>query len=235
VITAVAACAALLSGDPAQAAPTATEKCQQAKLKAQGKLRLCLSKNAAGLLLGKPDAEATCREKFVAALAKADAKALEAATTCRFVDGGDGTVHDLDTGLQWEKKTTDASIHDVNQTFTWTATGTAPDGSAFSAFLPALNSCVSPDGSFLTTGFAGYCDWRLPTVVELQSILTAGCTAGPCIDPVFGPTLSTMYYTATQLPPGQHWNVSFFQPGFPLNFTTVTFSFNPVRAVRGGL
>lgn len=237
-LTVVAACAAMLAGNPAQAAPSATEKCQQAKLKAQGKLRLCLSKSEAGLLVGKPDGEAKCREKFAAALAKADAKALEAATTCRFVDGGDGTVSDLDTGLMWEKKTDEpanGSINSVNREFSWTTSGTIPDGTAFVGFLPGLNTCLSSDGVLVTTGFAGHCDWRMPTVAELTSILTPGCTVGPCIDPVFGPTRNTMHLSATSLPPGQHWNVSFFPPGGPALFTTVTNSFNPVRGVRGGL
>ena len=63
----------LLAGDPAHAAPSATEKCQQAKLKAQVQLRYCLSKNEAGLLVGKPDQAAACRDKFAAAYCTATA------------------------------------------------------------------------------------------------------------------------------------------------------------------
>jgi hypothetical protein len=103
--------------------------------------------------------------------------------------------------------------------------------------VPALNNCVSPNGAAMTTGFAGYCDWRVPTVAELTSILDSGCTTGPCVHPVFGPTANTMTYTATRVlgAPEQHWNVSFFPPGFAAAFPTLTGSFNPVRAVRGGL
>lgn len=236
-ITVVAACAALLASDPAKAAPSATEKCQQAKLKAQGKYRLCMSNNEAGILVGKPDQKLTCRDKFAAARAKADAKALAAGTSCRFVDNGDFTISDLDTGLMWEMKTEDFGLRDYRNTFSWSSTGTEPDGTLFTQFVPALNDCVSPNGEAMTSGFAGYCDWRVPTVAELTSILTTGCTTGPCIDPVFGPTANTMTYTATRLAaaPGWHWNVSFFPPGFPAAFTTLAGSFNPVRAVRGGL
>jgi hypothetical protein len=46
--------------------------------------------------------------------------------TPRFVDNGDGTVTDNQTGLQWEKKTTAvgsvanlADPHDVDNAYTW--------------------------------------------------------------------------------------------------------------------
>jgi len=68
-------------------------------------------------------------------------------TTLRFVDNGDGTVTDNETGLIWEKKTgtvgtavncattTCSDPHDVNNTYTWSSSGTAADGRAFTDFL----------------------------------------------------------------------------------------------------
>lgn len=106
----------------------------------------------------------------------------------RFIDNGDGTVTDTRTGLQWEKKVAADSEanygdpHDVDNTYTWSATGTAPDGTAFTQFLGALNTCVSPFGN---DGFAGHCDWRLPTYAELESIFDAtavNCPVSPCIN-----------------------------------------------------
>jgi hypothetical protein len=58
------------------------------------------------------------------------------------------------------------------------------------------------------TGFAGHTDWRLPTIVELQTIVdlgATGCNTGtgpfdpgpPCIDPVFAPTASFLYWSST--------------------------------------
>jgi hypothetical protein len=60
---------------------------------------------------------------------------------------GDGTVTDYDTGLQWEQKddTHNASDpddpHDAdNDDYAWSASGAAPDGAAFTAFLGPLNN-----------------------------------------------------------------------------------------------
>src|SRR5213594_3659825 len=101
-------------------------------------------------------------------------------TTLRFVDNGDGTVTDNETGLQWVQKVAGSSCpHCVNDTYTWSSSA-APDGSAFTSFLNTLNggatgvgNCVSADGSTVTGGFNNHCDWRLPTIAELQTILLA--------------------------------------------------------------
>ena len=130
------------------------------------------------------------------------------------------------TGLQWEQKTDDASIHDKDNDYPWTAGGTAADGPAFTTFLSALNSAC----------FAGQCDWRLPTRGELLTILSEAypCTTSPCIDPVFGPTEDSNYWASTTDAsfPLFAWNVVFFDG----NVGTFNKVFNlSVRAVRGGL
>src|SRR5438067_2269685 len=68
--------------------------------------------------------------------------------------------------------------HDVKNIYKWSSSGTAPDGGAFTKFLNTLNgdatgvgNCVSSDGSSQTGGFVNRCDWRLPTIAELQTIL----------------------------------------------------------------
>ena len=44
---------------------------------------------------------------------------MRAAQAQQFIDNGDGTISDTTTRLMWEKKTTDGSVHDVNNTYTW--------------------------------------------------------------------------------------------------------------------
>lgn len=238
VILTVAVCATVLSVGTAQAAGTPQQKCQQAKLKAQGKLKNCLAKNASGVIVGKADESAECQTKFTTALGKADAKASEAGTSCRYIDNGDGTVSDLNTGLVWEQKTA-GGTHDVNATYLWSSSGPASDGSAFTVLLGTLNGENSSDGTNVVTAcFTGHCDWRLPTIQELQGIvdLTAtGCGMGnPCIDPAFGPTQSGFYWSGTDWSGISYhaWYVDFYTGAvFNLGKTNDFF----VRAVRGGL
>jgi hypothetical protein len=120
---------------------------------------------------------------------------------------GDGTVSDLQTGLRWEKKenfdgvSDDSNPHDADNPYSWSATGpsfTVPSGTVFTDFLGKLNDCVNENFDQQTGGFAGYCDWRLPTLEEIVSIVdptAPGCNSEetgepvpPCIDPAFGPT-----------------------------------------------
>ena len=103
----------------------------------------------------------------------------------RWVDNGDGTVTDNLTGLQWEKKTDDSTVHDIDNTYSWLTGGGWADGTVFTMFLGELNNCVSTDGISTSGGFAGHCDWRLPTIGELQGMLNPGCLPG-CLDAIFG-------------------------------------------------
>jgi len=104
----------------------------------------------------------------------------------------------------------------VNNRYQWSSAGAAPDGNAYTDFLATLNA-----GSF-----AGHADWRLPFILEVQSIPVGSgvetvanadppdpnsgqnatgqattCAGPPCIDPGFaavgGPTASSHYWSAS--------------------------------------
>lgn len=155
----------------------------------------------------------------------------------RFVDNGDGTVTDTQTHLTWEKKTDDSSVHDKDNLYDWSTNLMDPDGAAFVDFLGELNRCESTNGTTITGGFAGHCDWRLPTSAELLAIVdmsAPGCgSGGPCIDAAFGPTLPHFHWSSTTSAgsPSGAWYVQFL--GGSSN-TSSKASLYCVRAVRGG-
>jgi hypothetical protein len=168
-------------------------------------------------------------------------------TTPRFEDCGDETVADHQTGLQWEKKTETTGLHYVNNAYQWSATGTDPDGAAYTEFLAKLNATFDPAQP--TGCFADRCDWRLPEISELQTILIGEdadpgqaqtCSKRPCIDPDFaavsGPTSTGWLagYWSASLSAGNPrvaWFANFVNGNVYTFFKT---SFYSVRAVRTG-
>ena len=138
----------------------------------------------------------------------------------------------------WEKKINDGGLHDVDLVFPWSSPmETIWDWLAF----------VNAEGG---VGFAGFNDWRIPNVKELQSIVDYG-TSFPAVDVAFnngamGPctvltcsrTVSAGYWSSTTVDgfAASAWGVNF---GFGIANGDVksNFSFGNgghVRAVRGG-
>ncbi|MFK7898992.1 MAG: DUF1566 domain-containing protein, partial [Myxococcota bacterium] len=158
----------------------------------------------------------------------------DGSTAPRFDDCGDGTVADRKTGLQWEKKTgviaqpvsCDTTgcpdANDVNNRYRWTNTGVLADGDVFTDFLARLNGEFDPQAA--TGCFADRCDWRLPTIAELQTILigpdaapgqATSCSASPCIDSDFaaisGPVPGTFVWSSSETSgvPSDTWSAAF--------------------------
>ena len=104
-------------------------------------------------------------------------------------------VKDNVTGLIWEVKTVDGSIHDKDNTYTWCDTNSATNGGDSGTcgtdnteeFIDTLNS----------DSFGGFSDWRMPTLNELSTIVNFD-RVDPAINIYFFPnTLPSGYWSST--------------------------------------
>lgn len=89
----------------------------------------------------------------------------QAGATIAFIDNGDGTVTDANTGLTWEKKDDAEGVHDKDSRVTW--------ANAF-AHVAALNAAA----------FAGHSDWRMPNINEIGTLMDYG-QSGISLPPAF--------------------------------------------------
>jgi hypothetical protein len=157
-----------------------------------------------------------------------------------YVDNGDGTITDTSTGLMWEKKSDDGTIHDKDNAYTWSGASYGStnvlDGTAATTFLAALNA---------GGGFAGHTDWRLPNQTELYSLINlqnllpavsaafnTGC-AESCTVLTCSCTVNSFYWSSSTYAtnPPVAWMVA-FNDG--IMFPAEKFADLYVRAVRGG-
>ena len=161
-----------------------------------------------------------------------------------YKDNGDGTFTDKDTKIVWEIKTDDDSVHDVDNTYTWTGSDDSdldPNGTLFKIFLKALNSTCEGEGvtdcenhkdcaKGEKCGFTGYSDWCIPDVKQLQSIVDYR-SFRPASS-VYGETATTYYWssTASVIITNNAWTVNFFD-GLVLNSRKKTDSLH-ARALR---
>jgi len=160
-----------------------------------------------------------------------------------YTDNGDGTITDNSTGLMWEKKTQDGSIHTFWNTYSWSGasfgTTNIMDGSITSTFLAQLNG----------GGFAGHTDWRIPNRFELESLLNLQ-RLNPAVDSAFDTncvascTVTTCSCTQTAAG-AAYWSSTTLGSGpfiaaWAVDFSYGSLVFQPkvdslaVRAVRGG-
>jgi hypothetical protein len=161
---------------------------------------------------------------------------IRAGAALSFIDNGDGTITDNNTGLMWEKKSLEGDVNTNlshrDRLYSW--------DEAFSVHIAGLNG-----GS----GFAGYNDWRVPNVKELLTLINyefvqpavspafntgcvADCTVLTCSCTGLG-TADHWSSTSSAFNPGDAWTVGFFG-GNILGPDKSTAPLR-VRAVRGGL
>lgn len=129
-------------------------------------------------------------------------------------NNGDGTVSDLRSGLMWKKCAEGESGNTCSgsaSTMTWTQAQLAAQ----------------------TANFAGYGDWRLPNVRELQS-LVEDCRSNPAINDTYFPNNPSAGVWSGSPDTGASsyaWYVHFYY-GYVNNDSRA--SVNRVRLVRGG-
>ena len=129
----------------------------------------------------------------------------------------------------WAKKSDNVGLHDKDMIYTWY--------DAFNVYVAGLN----------TGNFAGYNDWRLPNIIELQSLVVYDGN-NPAVDPAFdsGCTLGCTVTACSCTRPGSNYWTSTSYASSPAlawfvnseagvtNALSKNASFY-VRAVRGGL
>ena len=143
-----------------------------------------------------------------------------------YQDNGDGTIRDQRTALTWEKLSDDGSIQDVNNRYTWRQA------------LKRIDDLNAAE-------FAGFRDWRLPNVNELETLRDLG-NVNPAISAPFntGCQLGCSVLACSCTAASYYWSSStyaidptqalavFFGGGFV--FPAAKTSKYHVRAVRGG-
>lgn len=120
-------------------------------------------------------------------------------------------VKDNVTGLVWEVKTNDGGLHDQYDSYTWYNTNPATNGGVDGEANPSGNTCEGYASGNSTTycntqayvarvnraGWCGKSDWRMPTVKELEGIISFGTTY-PAIDADYFPnTLSSVVWSGS--------------------------------------
>jgi len=134
-----------------------------------------------------------------------------------------GMTKDNNTGLVWEIKTDDASIHDFSNSHSWNES---------QSYIEELNN----------KNFGGISSWRLPTLKELLTIVSSGNTDIAIDKTVFYNCRRTEYWTSTYNAeyPNHVWVVDFsdgriFTQSVNYIFTDDSIDHLSIRAVAGAL
>lgn len=136
--------------------------------------------------------------------------------TNRFIDNGDGTVLDKQTGLMWRK------CADGNS-------GSSCDTGVVNTFL--WQDALKHVDTVNATPEEKYHNWRLPNIKELESIVEDQCSQPSINLGVFPNTTSSGFWSSTpsKNEPGKAWSVDFSNGGVSVqDMTTQQY----VRLVR---
>ncbi len=143
-------------------------------------------------------------------------------------------VRDNATGLVWEVKTDDGTLHDRDNKYTWYSTDSSNNGGN----AGAANGGVNTQDFVASVNAAGWCgenDWRLPTVEELRSIANLS-RYNPAVDIDYFPHTRSSYYWSSS--PARYSNLG--EHAWTVNFVLGHGHFEDkstsyyVRLVRGG-
>jgi Protein of unknown function (DUF1566) len=164
------------------------------------------------------------------AVAVPDDGTVRAGAPLSFTDNGNGTITDNNTGLVWEKKSDNGDLHDKDNIYWWSGTGSSE---TIWDWLEDINAAA----------FGGRQDWRAPNVRELLSIadfqnqwavpaaFNTNCVPGATV--LTGScTLQVSYWTSTTVFNGNPmaWLVGTYGDVYA-SFKSGTAR---IRAVRGG-
>lgn len=123
-------------------------------------------------------------------------------------------VRDNVTGLVWEKKSDDGSLHDKDNTYSW--------ADARDTFIAQMNANC----------YGGYSDWRLPAIEELTSIIDFSVHHPASCVQYFPNTVSSNYYSCTTMAEMTSYaRVVNFDRGWDGKLAKTEYTY--VRAVRG--
>ena len=144
----------------------------------------------------------------------------------RYIDHGDGTITDQQTGLMWKRCSEGLS-------------GAACSGTPSAVTWPEALTAAAD------SSFAGHSDWRMPSVKELHSLVETGCHS-PSINtnrfpntPFEPPLLPGAFWTSTTEPAilGQAVQPDVFGVGFRNGGVGKAWKIKPsalLRLVRAG-